>query len=99
MQAHHAAALALVGWYLLIPPFTPPENYNSSAPLREWQIWKSLEDESACKAAVSHLNEAQLNSIDPAERYMALVEQMPGFKFECVASNDPRLAKQGTRPQ
>ena len=93
MEARHAAALTLVGWYLLIPPFIPHESYNANAPLREWQTWKSFDDESACKAAVSHLNGAQLNSIDPAERYIAMVEQTPGFKFECVASNDPRLAK------
>jgi len=45
----HAAALALVGWYLLIPPvFSPmgdhPRAFNDlNAPLDKWDIWAPFE--------------------------------------------------------
>ncbi len=94
MNSYHAAALVLAGWYLLTPPLIKSsESYNPKAPLRQWQVWKTFESAPACNEAVKHLNGAQLNSIDPGERYTALMEQTPGFQFQCISSDDPRLAK------
>jgi len=50
MKSRHAAALALVGWYLMVPPYT--ENVfrcDLNAPLTKWRHFKSLDSESACK--------------------------------------------------
>jgi len=37
MNIRHAAALALVGWYLLMPPWGTTD-WNTSAPLTEWNV-------------------------------------------------------------
>ena len=53
MKHRHAAALALVGWSIIVPPFqglpSPFEPHaNLHAPLRDWQLlrgsWASAED-------------------------------------------------------
>jgi hypothetical protein len=52
MKPRHATALALVGWYLMVPPFQGlPSPFVSrayiDAPLNEWQMtegsWNSVE--------------------------------------------------------
>jgi hypothetical protein len=92
LSRRHAAVLALVGWQLLSPPFnSSTESYNPDAPLRQWKVWKTLDSQSACEQVLSRFNGASLTSIDPAERYMALMEQTPGFEFQCIATDDPRL--------
>ena len=55
MKPRHAAALALVGWYLIIPPvFSPmgqhPRSFNDlSAPPNKWDIWAKFDSESECE--------------------------------------------------
>ena len=95
VKRHHVAVLALMGWQLLSSPFnSSTESYDPDAPLREWKVWKTLDSQSACKQVLSRFNGASLTSLDPAERSMALMEQTPGFKFECVATDDLRLKNQ-----
>jgi len=57
MKPRHAAALALVGWYLMRPPLTQtgPDTYNlppdTSAPLSKWtyQTVDHFDSEEECK--------------------------------------------------
>jgi hypothetical protein len=45
MNLRHAAALALVGWYLITPPFgirIPGHYANSAAPLAKWRFYNEL---------------------------------------------------------
>ena len=58
MKPRHAAALALVGWYLMVPPPGPPRSTgastappNDSAKLNQWTIQKSYDSAQACDAA------------------------------------------------
>ncbi len=44
MKPSHAAALALVGWYLMIPPFTKPQSS-----FNVWQIVASFETNDDCE--------------------------------------------------
>ena len=53
MNLRHAAALALVGWYLMVPPFSKTDQYGNthadpSAPLSEWEFYNEL------RTTVSH---------------------------------------------
>ena len=51
MNLRHAAALALVGWYLMIPPevgYGPPI-IQYQAPLTEWIRAQTLDSEKACR--------------------------------------------------
>jgi hypothetical protein len=79
VKARHATALALVGWYLMIPP----KVWNVSdgrATLNMWQIGASYDSSKACEKAV-------LRPIPIAKSFATLY----GTYAQCVASDDPRL--------
>ena len=75
MKLHHAAALALVGWYLMMP--LPPIAHNTrsinpdslfAAPLSRWSIIRTFPTQKECET---------YRDANPMEL--------------CVASDDPRL--------
>jgi len=86
MQPRHAAALALVGWFLLCPPLcssgwnkgedTPCARgeFNYDAPLGLWFEPPDL---------------AQFNSLRKCE--ISAAEKSSKIVCKCVASDDPRL--------
>jgi hypothetical protein len=49
MKPRHAAALALVGWYLMEPPIVGPYGrgrvYDASAPLSRWYFYNELKSD------------------------------------------------------
>src|SRR5208282_1563933 len=49
MMHRHAAALALVGWYLMLPPtvgpYGPGRVYNAGAPLSSWYFYNELKSD------------------------------------------------------
>ena len=80
----HTAALALVGWYLFVPPQTRTwwigqERYNDAAPLSRWTIERSFDTAKVCEAARLAIQE---QAGDAAIRM---------GHAACVASDDPRL--------
>jgi hypothetical protein len=82
----HAAAFALAGWYLMVPPQTRTwwigaERYDDAAPLTRWTIEQSFDRAELCEAA-RLANQKQGG--DAASRMSDAV---------CVASDDPRLAR------
>jgi hypothetical protein len=104
MNPRHAAALALVGWYLLIPPvFSPmgnhPRAFNDlSASLNKWDIQASFESETSCVKEKERIrNEAPLRlkfahehpDQDHNGNIVAVAEAWQ--RSECVATDDPRL--------
>jgi hypothetical protein len=88
MKLRHAAALALVGWYMIIPPTSrdyPMGNVN--APLTEWVKRPTLyRDKEECE----HVLDRQTRLRNARNRQLQV-----RFKrqWQCVASDDPRLAK------
>ena len=87
MKLHHAAAVALVGWYLMVPPYDPKtKDFDTSAPLSKWFI-RSAHDtansgqdslEAGWKTAEKKKDERTKARLAPAQ---------------CVATDDPGLAK------
>ena len=55
MKSHHAAALALVGWYLLLPPWVAQNKFDARAPLSKWQKSGKFGTEKACTLTRSAL--------------------------------------------
>jgi hypothetical protein len=64
MNLRHAAALALVGWYLMVPPFKPHKLQpsftipslearilNTDAPLSRWEIYVASDSADECEAS------------------------------------------------
>lgn len=84
----HAAAIALVGWYLMIPRSTLPANVAYKKPLSTWQTIQAFDTAEQCQDYLSNFfqrsrEKAALNMLEPAYR---------DFMFaQCVASDDPRL--------
>ena len=84
IKLRHTAALALMGWYLFVPPQTRfwwigEQRYDDAAPLSRWTIDRSFDKASVCEAARLATQE---QAGDAAIRMSHAV---------CVASDDPRL--------
>jgi hypothetical protein len=105
MKSRHAAALALMGWYLMLPP-----SKKNDAPLSEWIISHSYASAEACQSAQNKNRDqaaAKLktydNMTDKQRRDLqhnqaSLDQEMAdsdsfdaAFQSACIASNDPRL--------
>ena len=104
MNLRHAAALALVGWYLLIPPVfsamgNHPRAFNDlNASLNRWDIQASFESDTSCEKEKERIrNEAPLRlkfahehpDQDQNGNIVAVAEAWQ--RAECVATHDPRL--------
>jgi hypothetical protein len=56
MKIRHVVALALMGWYLIVPPTTRiwwfgPERSDNGAQLSRWTIEQSFDKAGVCEAA------------------------------------------------
>src|SRR5258708_2735293 len=62
----HSAALALIGWYLMVPPIVG-DHANTSAPLSRWEMgFGAYDTAAACQKGVSDsVREALKASKDP----------------------------------
>jgi hypothetical protein len=85
MKLRHAAALALVGWYLMVPPLASSQGLavNLHAPLWKWISIGNYDSADACSKQLEF------------ERELA---QNPDYKIaaifangQYVTSDDPRL--------
>jgi hypothetical protein len=84
MNVRHAAALALMGWYLMVAPVEqtgPFVKVDVKAPLKEWDAQATFDDKKVCENARTE--------------YLAYPPPCCGAVGEkailCVASDDPRL--------
>jgi hypothetical protein len=105
MNRRDAAALALVGWYLLIPPvFSPmgsnPRSSNDlTAPLNRWDILgRHFNSEESCSKEKQRLRSEAPKRLefarehpdqDPNSNIVAVAQAWQ--LAECVATDDPRL--------
>jgi len=90
VKFRHAAALALVGWYLMLPPLTPNGRWiDTTAPLSAWYKVKppyaSMHDCERAKNAMVALHRP--NPSSPSEQLRLKGEEAA----LCVPSDDPRL--------
>ena len=85
MKPRHAAALALVGWYLLAPPLYRGE-VDEKAPLKEWAVLQSFGTVAECSQWLSVLLDKA--DLDPATRTVVKHRLLAA---SCVSTDDPRL--------
>jgi hypothetical protein len=93
-KVRHTVAIALIGWYLMVPPVTRGPNgiYQAvlDGPLSQWRKHGPYETLAKCtqaqaallKAAESKIRENDIESIE---------SQFSAYTSQCVASNDPRF--------
>ncbi len=105
MNLRHAAVLALVGWYLMVPPNLVGGAANYDVPLKDWYIVGSFDQAAECaKEQDRSLNAAaeyqRTYSSDPLHAVASL--RALGHRFDlctdgqmsaatCIATDDPRL--------
>lgn len=102
----HAAALALVGWYLIAPPINSHGDIRIDAPLAYWELEMSFISATGCESARNVLqnwaiedkprSEAQLEAAESAAEGFSLLFRPYQLEVRvpaaiCIASNDPRL--------
>jgi hypothetical protein len=92
MNLRHAAALTLVGWYLMSPPWkdSTHSEWLIHAPLSQWVVIDQFDTAAECKQNWMfwfHGWLAEKPPKDPKDEE-AVYEHLKG---QCVATDDPRL--------
>jgi hypothetical protein len=83
MKLSHAAALALVGWYLMAPPVHAPNHkVDFHAPLAKWTILGSFDKAEDCEMA-----DLRLRQTPQTTKGLSVWEAAD----LCIATDDPRL--------
>ena len=89
MNCRHAAALALVGWYLMSPPLSLSSSrqisLDLSKPLSEWYPLEGYDTEADCNKEIDAMNK---RAVSMAREYHHMLELSHA---QCVATDDPRL--------
>ena len=89
MRPRPAAALALVGWYLVTPPSLPNGRLDESAPIGSWDRQESYASSDECKNGRTRLlNLGPASGTTPQE--LAEMRQAV-LKSLCIATDNPRL--------
>jgi hypothetical protein len=96
----HAAALALVGWYLMVPPLVEPDKraVDHQAPLGAWLMMKSFDSASGCQRTMEAMQsappkpETHIEGLtEDQRRTAAKVAKDWMDSMLCVSTDDPRL--------
>jgi hypothetical protein len=103
MKPRHAAALALVGWYLMMPPQdlrVPGDEIEETAPLSRWIMAGSYDSADECAAVQSKL----LSGMSPSEtakvkadlkkhgkEWSGELYKKRVYASQCISTDDPRL--------
>lgn len=90
MKLCHAAALALVGWYLMQPPmYLPNHKLDTTAPLSQWIVNSAFDSAFECNETLAYVSHhAAHGTADPKLR--AAVKQRAEASM-CISTDDPRL--------
>ena len=85
MNCRDTAAVAMLAWYLLVPP-SIETGTKPNAPLKNWSIQKTFNTASECEDERKLLIET---SNDASEK--AGVDAIRRKAAKCIAATDPRL--------
>jgi len=85
MNPRHAAALALVGCYLMMPPVSQNHQLVENAPLSQWDKIESYDTAAACRNEL-----AKLTALIAGNITYSLIQRRV-LAGKCVAADDPRL--------
>jgi hypothetical protein len=101
MTFHHAAALALVGWYMMVPPLSHTVRFEVDyrAPVTAWPIMRSFDNAEGCEDYRSHELEKYRASAATAPTNIPQTFSNAILFSQCVASDDPRLRCSATKPR
>src|SRR5689334_3502296 len=88
------ATVALLGWYLIAPPYHRVE-MSVRAPLSQWQIIAAFDTAADCESARGSLIESNADDARQGRFYFDPESKQPittfSELFRCIATDDPRL--------
>jgi hypothetical protein len=90
MNLHHAAVFALVGWYLMVPPFIGSTGIADQEPISIWQRFGPYNSGSECEDG-KHEWERSLKAPHSANETRQEQGLMASEESLCVSQDDPRL--------
>jgi hypothetical protein len=82
MKMQHAAALALVGWYLMIPSWKSGKFH--VGPMSDWDIVESYDSAAECRKELE-------KSRRELPKYAIFETRERWNNAACISSDDPRL--------
>jgi len=90
MSLCHAAVLALVGWYLMVPPYNSIRtDVDPAAPISKWQNMSSFDTADDCQETIQGEDELIQDEDSSLPDHRIVVRR---FRFaQCVSTDDPRL--------
>ena len=97
MKPRHAAALALVGWYLMVPPpvihSTGTVPVNLDAPLSEWGIFSGHDSAAECEQTLVEFYKLAKTELvaNPTVTRGTEYDFTSLRASQCIASDDSRL--------
>ncbi len=90
MNLRHAAALALVGWYLMVPPFDASgKKHDLDAPLAKWSQIGWFDTAKECDAQEAYNLKVFENLKECSDCSGMLLYQ--DQTAQCIQADDPRL--------
>ncbi|HXN86898.1 MAG TPA: hypothetical protein VN867_12555 [Candidatus Binataceae bacterium] len=94
MKLPHAAALALVGWCLAIPPFDYTVPVQAEAPTTRWTVRCTFDTADACAQQRQKLIDMRTKMAKPGKDRMVRIMKAS----RCIASDDPQLKSRKAPP-
>ena len=94
MKPRHAAALALVGWYLMVPPsaFKVADLASGLDPLWWWIQVGSFDSVNECEQGRRMMIDRFMADLQRDYRDATALHGFDAFYYsQCLASDDPRL--------
>ena len=90
MKSYHAAALALLGWYLMIPPSSDPPGYLGR--LYQWFQAGSFDSRNSCERGRRMMVDRFMADLQKDSSDATAVHGLDAFYYsQCLAGDDPRL--------
>jgi len=94
MKLRHAAALAAVGWYLMVPPtiHSPSGSAQGFEPINQWLHIGSFDTASACERGIKAMVDSYKQQLKANPDSEAAKNSFNAFSdAQCIATDDPRL--------
>lgn len=94
VNLRHAAALVLVGWYLIVPPsaFKVSDLASGLEPLWQWLQIGSFDSANACEQGRRMMIDKFMADLQRDSGDATAVHGFDAFYYsQCLASDDPRL--------
>lgn len=94
MKLHNPLLLALLGWYLMMPPLGPRLDVNYKAPLETWFVSGTFDTAKECEDYRFRAKGRTENQLPPAGLPATTTTERTAETIlfsRCIATDDPRL--------